>query len=262
LKSLPSILKNLKSNWSRKVQQHQHVHHDHCDHSHHSYRDLLPTEGDPGALSDEVSHQATQKASQKVRRLTYVLLLVASFSTLEVAIASYSHSMALLADAGHLFSDCLALFLSLLGAWIVQRNKSDDRRVETAIALFNALSLVAIGGGVAIEAIVQLQAPAAEILSLPMLIAALVGLVVNSVNILLLHDHRHDDLNLKGAFLHIIADAMISVGVLVAALAVWQMHWLWADGAISLFIALLIVVSSLPLVTQSCKLLIGDRLLS
>jgi cobalt-zinc-cadmium efflux system protein len=79
---------------------------------------------------------------------------------------------------------------------------------------------------------------------------------------LLLHDHSHEDLNLKGAFLHIIADALSSVGVLLAALAVWRMHWLWADGVISLLIALLIVVSALPLITQSFKLLMADRLLS
>ncbi len=236
------------------MQQHQHVHHDHCGHSHHNYHDLLPVEGDEGDEGDRANH--------KVRRLTYVFLLVASFSAIELAISSYSHSMALLADAGHLFADCLALLLALLGAWIVQRSKSNDRRVETAIALFNGLSLLVIGGGIAIEAIVQLQTPATEILSLPMLIVAVIGLAVNSVNILLLHDHSHDDLNLKGAFLHIIADALSSVGVLLAALAVWQMHWLWADGAIGLLIALLIVVSALPLVGQSCKLLMGDRLLS
>lgn len=185
------------------MQQHQHGHHDRCDRSHHShynYRDLLPIAGDAGDRTEEYS----DRASHKVRRLTYVFLLVACFSAIEVAIGLYSHSMALLADAGHLFADCLALLLALLGAWIVQRSQSndrlEDRRVETAIALFNGLSLLAIGGGVAIEAIVQLQAPAAEILSLPMLIVALVGLVVNSVNIFLLHDHRHDDLNLKGAF--------------------------------------------------------------
>ncbi len=237
------------------MQQHQHVHHDHCGYSHHNYHDLLPVEGD---RSDRTSH--------KVRRLTYVFLLVASFSAIELAIALYSHSMALLADAGHLFADCLALLLALLGAWIVQRSQSsdrlEDRRIETAIALFNGLSLLAIGGGVGLEAIAQVQTPAKEILSLPMLIAAIAGLVVNSVNILLLHEHSHDDLNLKGAFLHIIADALSSVGVLLAALAVWTMHWLWADGAIGLFIALLIVASALPLVGQSFKLLMGNRLLS
>jgi cobalt-zinc-cadmium efflux system protein len=249
------------------VQQNQHVHNDQCSHSHHHYYDLLLVEGDH---HDEHSDQGDQgdQASRKVRRLTYVFFLVASFSVIELAIGSYSHSMSLLADAGHLFSDCFALLLALLGAWIVKRSKSNeggesgDRRVETAIALFNGFSLLVIGGGVGLEAIVQLQSPATEILSLPMLIVAIVGLGVNSINILLLHDHSHEDLNLKGAFLHIIADALSSVGVLVAALAVWKMHWLWADGVISLFIALLIMTSALPLIQQSLKLLMGDRLLS
>lgn len=244
------------------MQQHQHVHHDRCDHSHHNFRDLIPVVGD---ASDRTGER-NDRASHKVRRLTYVFLLVASFSAIELGIGLYSHSMALLADAGHLFADCLALLLALLGAWIVQRSKSndlrDDRRVETAIALFNGISLLAIGGGVALEAIAQVQAQAKEILSLPMLTVAIAGLIVNSVNIFLLHEHSHDDLNLKGAFLHVIADALSSVGVLLAALAVWKMHWLWADGAIGLFIALLIVASALPLVGQSFKLLMGNRLLS
>jgi cobalt-zinc-cadmium efflux system protein len=242
------------------VQQNQHVHHDQCDHSHHHV--LLPVEGDRHEEHNDEHGAHGDHASHKVKRLTYVFFLVASFSVIELVIGSYSHSMSLLADAGHLFSDCLALLLSLLGAWIAQRNKSSDQRVETGIALFNGCSLLVIGGGVGLEAIMQLQAPATEILSLPMLSAAIIGLGVNSVNILLLHDHSHEDLNLKGAFLHIIADALSSVGVLLAALAVWRMHWLWADGVISLLIALLIVVSALPLITQSFKLLMADRLLS
>jgi cobalt-zinc-cadmium efflux system protein len=241
------------------VQQNQHVHHEQCGHSHHHYHDLLPVEGD---RHDEHNNEHGDRASHKVRRLTYVFFLVASFSVIELAIGSYSHSMSLLADAGHLFADCLALLLALLGAWIVKRSRSSDRRVETAIALFNGFSLLVIGGGVGLEAIVQLQSPATEILSLPMLIVAIVGLGVNGINILLLHEHSHEDLNLKGAFLHIIADALSSVGVLVAALAVWKMHWLRADGVISLLIASLIIVSALPLIGQSFKLLMGDRLLS
>jgi cobalt-zinc-cadmium efflux system protein len=249
------------------VQQNQHVHQDQCSHSHHHYQDLLPVEGDSDR-HDEHNDEHSDQASHKVRRLTYVFFLVASFSVVELEIGAYSHSMSLLADAGHLFSDCLALLLALLGAWIVQRSKSSkggensDRRVETAIALFNGFSLLVIGGGVGLEAILQLQSPATEILSLPMLIVAIIGLGVNSINIFLLHDHSHEDLNLKGAFLHIIADALSSIGVLLAALAVWKMHWLWADGVISLFIASLIMVSALPLIQQSLKLLMADRLLS
>jgi cobalt-zinc-cadmium efflux system protein len=191
------------------------------------------------------------RAGRKVRRLTYVLLLVASFAAIELAIGEYSHSMALLADAGHLFTDCFALSLALFGAWIAQKTKFVGQRVEIAIALFNSFSLLIIGGSIAMQAILQLQAPAPEILSLPMTITAVIGLAVNSINILLLHDRSHDDLNLKGAFLHIIADALSSLGVLVAALAVWGMRWLWADGAIGLLIAISILGSALPLVKQS-----------
>jgi cobalt-zinc-cadmium efflux system protein len=229
------------------VHNHQHIHHDFCTHSHdlNSLR-VLPMAGEP-----ERSTPMRDGAKHKVRRLTYVLFLVASFSAIELAIGEYSHSMALLADAGHLFTDCFALLIALLGAWIAQKTKFVGQRIEIAIALFNSLSLLVIGGGIAMKAIVQLQTPALEILSLPMTITAVIGLAVNGINIFLLHDHSHDDLNLKGAFLHIIADTLSSLGVLVAALVVWKMHWLWVDGAIGLLIAASIGGSALPLVKQS-----------
>ncbi|WP_019500637.1 cation diffusion facilitator family transporter [Pseudanabaena sp. PCC 6802] len=243
---------SLASNWriwsTVLVHNHQHIHHDFCNHSHDL--SVFSIAGELDRPSDP-SMQPRDRTEHKVRRLTYVLLLVASFSAIELAISRYSHSTALLADAGHLFTDCFALSLALFGAWLAQKTKFVGQRVEIAIALFNSLSLLIIGGGIAMKAILQLQAPAPDILSLPMTITAVIGLAVNSINIFLLHDRSHDDLNLKGVFLHIIADALSSLGVLVAALVVWKVHWLWADGAIGLLIAVSIVGSALPLVKQS-----------
>jgi cobalt-zinc-cadmium efflux system protein len=88
-----------------------------------------------------------------------------------------------------------------------------------------------------------------------MLATASVGLGVNSVNIFLLHKDSHDDLNLKGAFLHILADAASSVGVIVAAIAVWALNWMWADGVISLLVSGLIIISATPLIIQSLNAL-------
>jgi cobalt-zinc-cadmium efflux system protein len=232
------------------VHSHQHTQHDCCDRDLHLHNlgVLLGAGEQDATLTAEPVRDA---AKHKVQRLAYVSILVGSFSAIELAIGSYSHSTALLADAGHLFTDCFAFLLALVGAWIAQKAKFVGQRVETAIALFNSLSLLVIGGGIALQAVLQLRAPAVEILSLPMLITAVIGLVVNSINIFLLHDHSHDDLNLQGAFLHIVADALSSLGVLIAALVVWRMHWLWADGAIGLIIAVSIAVSALPLVQQS-----------
>ncbi|MFW6359796.1 MAG: cation transporter, partial [Chroococcales cyanobacterium] len=98
-----------------------------------------------------------------------------------------------------------------------------------------------------------------EILSLPMLATASVGFGVNSVNIFLLHKDSHSDLNLKGVLLHLVADAISSIGVIIAAIAVWAMNWIWADGVISLFVAGLIIISSIPLVIQSVNALLPNQ---
>lgn len=208
------------------------------------------------------TNQSSQPAS-KVRLLVTALILICSFAITEFGVGLFSHSLALLADSEHLASDCLALVLALVATWISQR-RSDHAmpgagRIEVLAALVNGVGLVAIAFWIAWEAIVRLQAPPVEILSLPMLATATVGLGVNSVNILLLHKDSHDDLNLKGAFLHIVADAASSVGVIVAAIAVWARHWLWADGVISLLVSGLIIISAMPLIIQSFKALFVEE---
>jgi cobalt-zinc-cadmium efflux system protein len=168
--------------------------------------------------------------------------------------------LALLADSGHLASDCFALILALFASWMAQRRRSKDLAsgnhwVEVLAALINGVGLVAIALWIGWEAIVRLQSPPVEILSLPMLATASVGLGVNSINIFLLHKDSHHDLNLRGAFLHVLADAASSVGVILAAIAVWALNWLWADGVITLFVSGLIIVSATPLIVQSLNAL-------
>ena len=192
----------------------------------------------------------------KVRLLWTALVLVSCFSLFELAVSFWSHSLALQAEAGHMISDSLALGLSVLAAWSAQfrlfsKGSFGKLRLEVLAALFNGMGLVAIALWIAIEAIANLQSPPDDILSLPMLITASVGLGVNSINAFLLHDSSHHDLNVRGAFLHIIADLISSVGVVLAALAVWLMHWFWADGAIGLFVSGLIFISAIPLIGQS-----------
>ncbi|MDP8966806.1 MAG: cation diffusion facilitator family transporter [Cyanobacteriota bacterium] len=196
----------------------------------------------------------------KVRLLVTALILIFSFSLAELGVGLFSHSLALLADSGHLASDCLALILALLATWIAQRRRSSDvpsgnGRIEVLAALVNGLGLVAIAFWIGWEAIERLQSPPVEILSLPMLATASVGFGVNSVNIFLLHKDSHHDLNLRGAFLHVLADAASSIGVILAAIAVWALHWLWADGVISLLVSGLIIISATPLIIQSLNAL-------
>lgn len=208
------------------------------------------------------SHLAVPEAAgHKIRLLWLALVLVAACSLAEFAVSFSSHSLALLAEAGHMLSDCFALGLALLASWIAQLPASNRatfgyRRIEILAALVNATALLAIAIWVAWEAIPRLQAPPDDILSVPMLITAAIGFGVNSLNATLLHDHSQLDLNLRGAFLHMVADAVGSVGVLLAAIAVWQLHWAWADGAVSLLVAGFMAVTAVPLIRQSLHILL------
>ncbi len=196
---------------------------------------------------------------QKTQTLLITLGLLGSFFLAELSISIWSHSLSLLADAEHLVSDIAALGLTLLANWLAKKPASGQatfgyRRVEILAALVNGLSLLAIAAFITYEAIVRFQAPE-PVLGLPMLIAATVGLVVNALNITLLHQHSHDDLNLRGAFLHVIADALSSVGVIFAAIAIYCFNWLWIDAAASLLVAGLTALSAVPLVQESLGIL-------
>lgn len=225
------------------------------------------------------------QTAQKVRLLVTALILVCSFAIAELGIGLFSHSLALLADSGHLASDCFALILALLATWMARRRNSSasrnvepfglsrlrsiqvaqgssraESRLEVLAALINGVGLVAIALWIGWEAIARLQSPPVEILSLPMLATASVGFGINSVNVLLLHKDSHHDLNLKGVFLHCLADIASSVSVILGAIAVWALDWVWADGAISLLVSTLILLSAVPLILQSCQALFEQNL--
>lgn len=204
------------------------------------------------------THSAQQP--HKVRLLVTALVLICSFSLVELAAGLFSNSLALLADSGHMASDCFALVLALLANWMARKGCSSklglgNHRVEVLAALVNGLGLVAIALWIGWEALQRLQSPPVEILSLPMLATASVGLGVNGVNIFLLHKDSQHDLNLKAAFLHVLADAASSVGVILAAIAVWALDWLWADGVISLIVSGLIILSAAALIIESLQTL-------
>ncbi|MDZ4875117.1 MAG: Cadmium, cobalt and zinc/H(+)-K(+) antiporter [Chroococcidiopsis cubana SAG 39.79] len=216
--------------------------HSHHGHSHH---------GIHGCTCHTLSNY-----DRKIKLLWTALIAIASFAALEFGVGYWSHSLALQAESGHLLSDSFALALSLLAAWFVQRQAARGEnfarmRIEAIAAVLNGLGLVAIAVWIAIESVSRLQSPPTEILSLPMLVTAGVGLGVNGFNVFLLHDSSHHDLNVRGAFLHILADLISSIGVIVAAIAIWLMHWLWVDGAVGLFVSSLIFVSAIPLIIQS-----------
>ncbi|MEH2162236.1 MAG: cation diffusion facilitator family transporter [Nostoc sp.] len=208
-----------------------------------------------GCTEDSVKAINSQ---QKARSLWITVGLLAVFFIAEWSVGLWSQSLSLQADAGHILSDITALAISLLASFLAQQPAKKkatfgNQRIEVLAALLNGLGLLAIATFIIQEAIQRWQHPA-TILGLPMLGIAVLGLIVNLLNITLLHPHTHNDLNLRGALLHIIADTASSVGVIIAALTVHLWDWWWADVAISLVVAIFTGLSALPLVQQSLKI--------
>lgn len=201
-------------------------------------------------------HSPSAVESQaKKRQLGLALLLIGGFAILELVVGLNSGSLVLIAESGHMASDSLALLLALIAVWLTQRTRSQkiagNSAWEVIAALVNGLVLSAIALWIGWEALGRLQMPPSEIASFPMLITAILGTGVNGVNVVLLHRGSDHDLNLQAALLHVLADILSSLGVILAAILVTLFHWLWADGVVSLFVASLILFSSLPLLKQS-----------
>ncbi|MGD1952538.1 MAG: cation diffusion facilitator family transporter [Leptolyngbyaceae cyanobacterium] len=203
----------------------------------------------------------TETSPEKLRVLAIALVMVAGFSIVELRVSHHSHSLSLVADAGHMIADVFAIAMSLLAAWISRWPQSSNapfgyRRVEILAALVNGIGLLLIAGWIAQEAIVNLQVPTSEILTKPMALTALGGLGVHGINAYLLHRHTDDDLNLRGAFLHTLADALSCLGVLCVAATVHWFGWQWTDGFMSIAIALLILAGAISLIRQSLSILL------
>ncbi|MFN2383623.1 MAG: cation diffusion facilitator family transporter [Gemmatimonadota bacterium] len=193
------------------------------------------------------------------RRLGIVLALVAGYMVAELVGGLLTNSLALLADAGHMFSDVAALGLSLFAMWIARRPPTAHRtygyhRTEILAALINGVTLVAVAIYIFIEAYRRLDAPP-EVQGPLMLGVAAGGLVVNLVSLKLLHSGRGESLNVRGAWLHVMGDLLGSVGTITAALMISLTGWNLADPIASVVIGLLILVSSWSLLREATGIL-------
>jgi cobalt-zinc-cadmium efflux system protein len=194
------------------------------------------------------------------RALAVAVGITASFFVIELVGGILTNSLALQTDAFHMLTDVVALAYALLAAWLAQRPVSLKRtygyyRVEILSAFLNGILLWAVVIFVFYEAIQRLQHPA-DVQSLSMLIIAILGLVANGLVAATLSRSRNESLNLKGAFLHVVADALGSVGAISAGLIMFFTGWYQADPIASILIGVLVFYSSGKLVRDSVNVLL------
>ncbi len=184
--------------------------------------------------------------------------------TLTIAVAEFvggilANSLALQGDAGHMLSDAAALGVSFLAAWLATRPMTARRtfgfhRAEVLAALLNSVFLLGIAGWVGVRGIGRLGHPV-EVAAVPVLIIAIIGLIVNLVALKILGHHQHSNLNIRGAFLHVLGDTLGSAGVIVAAIVIQFTGWNTIDSLVSIGIACLLVLSGARLLRDSISVL-------
>jgi cobalt-zinc-cadmium efflux system protein len=186
------------------------------------------------------------------------MVLNLSFIVVEVVFGISSHSLALLADAGHNLGDVLGLGLAWAAVVLAQRPPTERhtyglRRASILAALANAILLLLAVGAITWEALERLGRPTAVQGGVVMAVAA-VGVVMNAATALLFFAGRHEDLNIRSVFQHMAADAVISLGVVFTGFAIARTGWTWLDPAGSLVIGVVIVVGTWSLLRDSLHL--------
>ena len=193
-------------------------------------------------------------------RLTVTLVLTVAFFLVEAAGGLWTGSLALLADAGHMLTDAAGLGLALFAIWAAARPPTPEKtygyyRVEILAALVNALVLLAVAGGILVEAYRRFLAPP-EVAAGPMLAIAALGFVVNGACAWLLREAAGGSLNVRAAYLDVLVDALSSLAVMAAAAVVLLTGWRLADPLASAAIALVIVPRTWALLRQAVNVLL------
>lgn len=207
-------------------------HDDHHGHSHHSH---------------DHSHTAITSAF----KISIFLNII--FVAIEIFYGYVSNSMALIADAFHNLSDVLSLVIALVGYFFAKR--ANGKKIAAGISIFNAVLLVFTLVFIVYESIERLVVPSTqlEMNNNIVMLVAFVGIIINFGSAILFKTHQHDDLNAQGAYLHLMADAAISLGVVISAFVIKKTGFTQLDPIISIVISVIIFYSTLPLLRKSIK---------
>ena len=210
-------------------------------------------------MSDSHAHHHDQTSSN-MRRVIIALVLTGTFMVVEVIGGILSGSLALLADAGHMFADTIALGLAAV-AFSVSKRPGDKKltygyqRFQILAAFVNGLSLLAIVGWILFEAVQRFITPSV-VMGETMLVVASAGLVVNIIAFAVLHSGDKENLNIRGAALHVAGDLLGSVAAIIAAIVIIYSGWMAIDPILSIAVAMLILRSAWSLVRRSAHVLL------
>lgn len=229
--------------------QHDHSHPQNHDHQH----------GHQHGVHEHGHHHAHSHTPTNFDRAFLVgIVLNISFVAIEAVYGFISNSLALLADAGHNLSDVLGLVIAWFAIALSRRKPNHQftfglKSSSILAALANAVFLLVTIGAIIWEAIGRFQSPAV-VANQTVIAVALIGVVINGVTAYLFHRGHKEDLNIKGAYLHMLADALVSVGVAVAAVIMMYTGWNWLDPLVSIIVCAVIFKGTWSLLKESVQL--------
>lgn len=212
-------------------------------------------------MSHDHNHSGARAGERYKPRLIVALVLIAGFFLVEVIAGFATHSLALISDAGHMLTDVVGIGMALAAIQVASQGTSAAHRtfglyrLEILAALMNTILLFGVAAYVLIEAVGRLYDPV-DVLSGPMLVVAIVGLVINVVAFALLRTGAQESLNVQGAYLEVLADTLGSVGVIVAATIVATTGWQYADPIIAAGIGLFILPRAWHLGRKALRILL------
>jgi len=203
-------------------------------------------------------HDHAPKITHLTRAFVIGIILNASFVVAEVIAGLSTHSLSLLTDAGHNLSDVASLALALLAFKLSGAAKNSQytygyKRSTIIVSLLNAIILLAAVVIIAYEAIYRFMHPE-PIAGATIAWVAFAGILVNGITAGLFMKGKEDDLNVKGAYLHMAVDAVVSLGVVISGIVIYFTHWFWVDSLVSLIIVVVIVGGTWGLLKESLRL--------
>ena len=196
----------------------------------------------PHQHKHEHSHAHTP-TNKKI--LSTSLVIISGYMIIEFLGGYYFNSLALMADAGHMANDSLSLLLALIALFLNAQN-------QKRFALLNGTSLIVVAVWILVEATERWQYPT-TMLALPMLGVAITGLLVNIFVAWLMMKGDHENLNIKAAYLHVLADLFGSLVAIIAGLSAWLLNWQWVDLVASSILSLLVLRSGINVVRQAIQ---------